>query len=201
MYSDGTRKTMSELQRMAGATRMRIAEEGAQLETLSKATTRAQKLVDSMFNLFASGATHHEREELMRILTSEESDIDISGVPPFPAALALANGQLPHVRTIRAARNNRINDEVVIFLSQVIRFSAVPAQVELLDISDTKVTERGLLFVLEMILERDEPFTLIAKGLVSSEGFALAGDLTGVGERFRKVFETVVLQRKSVIIF
>ncbi|KEG14219.1 hypothetical protein DQ04_00571140 [Trypanosoma grayi] len=167
MYSDGDRKTISELQRAAEATRARIAEEKAQLERVLKATARARRLIDELFNLFARELEKEERNALMTVLTSLSEEINLSEVPLLPVAIALANGNLDSAKYLRAAGNRFADDSSVIFLAYVLRFSPAILQVELLDISRTKVTEKGLVFLLEMMAERKKPFTLIATDRVS----------------------------------
>nr|CCC93639.1 conserved hypothetical protein [Trypanosoma congolense IL3000] len=189
MYSDGTRKTMSELQRIASTTRRRIAEESAHLEQLSLSTSRTRALADRLLDLFACGATSHEKSGLMRVLNSFEPDMDISEVPLIPVAIALANGQLPFVKRLRAAGNSRVNDDSVILLSQVLRFSPGRTQLEQLDISGTKVTERGLTFLLEMMADQGKPFTLVARNLVRHEACASPDHAGGATDPFRKALE------------
>ncbi|ESS70085.1 hypothetical protein TcG_02441 [Trypanosoma cruzi] len=169
MYGDGDRKTISELRRDAAAVRRRILDQTVQLQRVQNATARASRLIDQLLRLFATEVTENDRDALFAVLASISEDLDFSNVPLIPIAIALANDHFSNVKRIRAVRNRFLDDNSVIFLAHVLRFSPSLSQVELLDISGTRVTEKGLFFLLEMMEERETPFALIAKDRVPTE--------------------------------
>lgn len=173
MYSDGDRKTVSELQREAEMTRNQIVEEARQLERIKRITAKTQFSIDQLFRFFAREVeTEEERKTLIDILLSNAPDIHMETVPLLPIATAIANGRLSNARRIYASDNHFVEDNSLIYLVHVLRFCPQAAQIEYLDISNTRVTEKGMTFALEMMVERSSPFTLVCKGLVFLRGIA-----------------------------
>ncbi|GET93103.1 hypothetical protein, conserved [Leishmania tarentolae] len=176
MYSDGERKTVSELQREAEATRKEIIEEAQRLERIKKATTKTQFSIDQLFRFFAREVeTEREKKMLLDLLVSNPSHLHIECAPVLPVIIAIANGRMTNVQRLYATDNAFLDDSAFIFLVHTLRFLPQASQIDFLDISGTRVTERGMCFVLEMMIERNTPFTLIAKRLLipSSEAEAV----------------------------
>lgn len=166
MYSDGERKTVSELQREAEATRKEIIEEAQRLERIKKATAKTQFSIDQLFRFFAREVeTEKEKRMLVDLLVSNPPDLHIEYVPVLPVVIAIANGRMTNACRIYATDNAFLDDSVFIFLVHTVRFSPQACKIDFLDISGTRVTERGMCFVLEMMIERNTPFTLVAKRL------------------------------------
>ncbi|ORC93171.1 uncharacterized protein TM35_000024970 [Trypanosoma theileri] len=163
MYSDGDRKTLSELQRVAATLRNNITEENTQLERTRKAVARMQDTIDQMFSVFARETEKEGRNAFMSVLNSISEDVVLTDVPLLPIVIALANGHLSDCRRLYAVRNRYVDDGSIIFLAHVLRFVPATTEIELLDISETKVSEKALCFLLEMMLERETRFVLIAK--------------------------------------
>ncbi|CCW67098.1 unnamed protein product [Phytomonas sp. Hart1] len=175
MYSDGERKTLSELQREAEMTRLQISEAISQLEEIKKATAKTQFSIDQMFRIFTPEAkTEEEKKNLIDVLMTNSPEVHIECVPLLPIAIAIANGRLTNARSIFAANSPFINDECLIFFTHVLRFSPQATQIDYVDISGTVVTEKGICFILEMMYERDSTFTLVAKNVSIPLGAASA---------------------------
>lgn len=167
MYSDGERKTVSELQREAEATRNQIVEAAHQLELIKRATAKTQFSIDQLFRFFAREVeTEAEKKMLVDLLLTNSPDLHIECVPLLPIAIALANGRLTNARRIYAADSQFVDDSSLIFLVHVLRFSPQAAQIDFVDVSGTRVTEKGMFFMLEMIVERETSFTLMAKNVM-----------------------------------
>lgn len=166
MYSDGERKTVSELQREAEATRNQIVKEARQLERIKKATAKTQFSIDQLFRFFAREVeTEEEKKTLIDVLMTNTPDVHIETVPLLPIATAIANGRMNNVRRIYATDSRFVDDSSLILFTHVLRFSPQAAQIDWLDISGTAVTEKSLCVLLETITERDANFTLIAKNV------------------------------------
>ncbi|EPY41761.1 hypothetical protein AGDE_02163 [Angomonas deanei] len=166
MYSDGERKTVSELHREAEAIRNQIVEEALQLERIKKATAKTQFSIDQLFRFFASEAeTEEEKRMLVDILTSDTPDLHVECVPLLPIIIALTNARLSNTQRIFAEGNAKVDDSVLIFLVHVLRFSPQATQIEYLDISNTRVSAKGMCFLYEMLQERTHNFTLVAKNI------------------------------------
>ncbi|KAG5489918.1 hypothetical protein JKF63_00035 [Porcisia hertigi] len=166
MYSDGERKTVSELQREAEAMRKEIIEEAQRLEQIKKATAKTQFSIDQLFRFFAREVeTEEEKKMLVDLFVSNPPELHIERVPVLPVVIAIANGRMTNARRIYTADNVLLDDSTLIFLVHTLRFSPQAFQIDFLDISGTRVTERGMCFVLEMMIERNAPFTLVAKRL------------------------------------
>ncbi|KAG5489185.1 hypothetical protein GH5_00047 [Leishmania sp. Ghana 2012 LV757] len=189
MYSDGERKTVSELQREAEATRREIIEEAQRLERIKKATAKTQFSIDQLFRFFAREVeTDEEKTTLVDLLVSNPPDLHIERVPVLPVVVAIANGRMSNARRIYTTDNALLDDSTFIFLVHTLRFSPQASQIDFLDISGTRVTERGMCFVLEMMIERNTPFTLIAKRLLipSSEAEAVRDRYTSLMNMLRE---------------
>ncbi|AYU83387.1 conserved hypothetical protein [Leishmania infantum JPCM5] len=166
MYSDGERKTVSELQREAEATRKEIIEEAQRLERIKKATAKTQFSIDQLFRFFAREVeTEKEKKMLIDLLVSNPPDLHIECVPVLPVVIAIANGRMTNARRIYTTDNAFLDDSAFILLVHTLRFLPQACKIDFLDISGTGVTERGMCFVLEMMIERNTPFTLVAKRL------------------------------------
>ncbi|CAJ1012515.1 hypothetical protein Q4I28_007828 [Leishmania naiffi] len=167
MYSDGERKTVSELQREAEATRREIIEEAQRLERIKKATAKTQFSIDQLFRFFAREVeTEEEKRMLVNLLVSNPQDLHIESVPVLPVVIAIANGRMTNARRMYATDNTLLDDSVFIFLVHTLRFSPQACHINFADISGTRVTKRGMCFALEMMIERNTPFTLVAKRLL-----------------------------------
>ncbi|RNF11848.1 hypothetical protein TraAM80_00683 [Trypanosoma rangeli] len=169
MYCNGDRKTVSELIRDAAKVRRLIDAQAAYLEQMHGATTSARCLLNRMLHIFARELDVNDIDPLLTVLASTSEDLDIANVPLVSVAIALSNEHFTNTKHIRAVCNRFVDDNSVIFLAGILRFSPVASQIELLDISGTRVTEKGLFFLLSMMQEREMPFTLIAKDLVLPE--------------------------------
>eukprot|EP00796_Vickermania_ingenoplastis_P004992 gene4992-3587_t len=168
MYSDGNKKTVSELKREAQATRRSIAQEAKQVEELKKGTAKLQFFIDQLFRFFAPGVESEEdKRALVEIIVSNPPEIYLSRLPLLPIATMMANGKLTNTQRIFAADNPRVDDPALIFFIHVLRFSPQAAQVLYVDISRTAVTARGLFYFVEAMVERGKKFTLEARELVS----------------------------------
>lgn len=166
MYSDGERKTLSELQREAEATRNQIVEEAKQLDRIKRATAKAQFSIDQLFRFFAREVeTEEEKKTLVDVLMTNAPEVHIEAVPLLPIATAIANGRMNNARRIYAADSRFVDDSSIVFFAHVLRFSPQAAQIDWLDVSGTAVTEKGLSFLLEAVAERDSAFTLVAKNV------------------------------------
>lgn len=164
MYSDGERKTVSELLREAEATRNQIIDEARQLAQQKKVTAKVQFSIDQLFRFFAREAqSEEEKKALVDTLLTNAPDVYLGTVPLIPITIAIANGRMTNARRIFAVDNPFVEDSAFIFLVHVLRFSPQAAQIEHVDVSGTAITEKGLTFALEMMLERDTPFALVAK--------------------------------------
>lgn len=171
MYSNGNRKTVSELKREAQATRRAIAQEAKQVEELQKGTAKLQFFIDQLFRFFAPGVESEEdKRALVEIIVSNPPEIYLGRLPLLPIATMLANGRLTSTQRIFAADNPRVDDGALIFLAHVLRFSPQAAQVLYVDISSTSVTARGLFYLVEAMVERGKKFTLEARELISLPG-------------------------------
>ncbi|CAJ1037612.1 conserved hypothetical protein [Leishmania braziliensis MHOM/BR/75/M2904] len=167
MYSDGERKTVSELQREAEATRREIIEEAQRLERIKKATAKTQFSIDQLFRFFAREVeTEEEKRMLVNLLVSNPQDLHIESVPVLPVVIAIANGRMTNARRMFTTDNALLDDSVFIFLVHTLRFSPQACHIDFVDISGTRVTKRGMCFALEMMIERNTPFTLVAKRLL-----------------------------------
>ncbi|KAG5463867.1 hypothetical protein LSCM1_00040 [Leishmania martiniquensis] len=189
MYSDGERKTVSELQREAEATRREIIEEAQRLERIKKATAKTQFSIDQLFRFFAREVeTEEEKKMLVDLLVSNPPDLHIERAPVLPVIVAIANGRMTNARRIYTTDNSLLDDSTFIFLVHTLRFSPQACQIDFLDISGTRVTERGMCFALEMMIERNTPFTLIAKRLPipSSESEAVRDRYTSLMNMLRE---------------
>ncbi|EPY32144.1 hypothetical protein STCU_01707 [Strigomonas culicis] len=166
MYSDGERKTMSELQREAEATRNQIVEEARNLERIKKSTAKTQFSIDQLFRFFAREVeTEEQKKNLVDVLMGNLPDLHVECVPMLPISIALANGRLTNAQRIFAEDNALVDDSVLIFFVHVLRFSPQTAQIDYVDISGTHVTAKGLCFMLEMMVERRSAFTLVMRRL------------------------------------
>ncbi|CCW59929.1 unnamed protein product [Phytomonas sp. EM1] len=175
MYSDGDRKTLSELQREVEVTRTQISEAISQLEEIKKATAKTQFSIDQMFRIFTREAkTEEEKKNLIDVLMTNSPEVYIECVPLLPIATAIANGRMTNARSIFAANNPFINDGCLIYFIHVLRFSPQATQIDYVDISGTAVTEKGICFMLEMMYERESAFTLVAKNVSIPSGTASA---------------------------
>lgn len=183
MYSDGERKTVSELQREAEATRKEIIEEAQRLERIKKATAKTQFSIDQLFRFFAREVeTEEEKKLLVDLLVSNPPDLHVECVPVLPIVIAIANGRMTNARRIYATDNTFLDDSAFIFLVHTLRFSPQAGQIDFLDVSGTRVTERGMCFMLEMMIERNTPFVLIARRLLipSPDGEAVRSRYTSL---------------------
>lgn len=168
MYSDGNRKTVSELKREAQAVRRTIAQEAKQVEELQKGTAKLQFFIDQLFRFFAPGVeSEADKRVLVEIIVSNPPEIYLTRLPLLPISTMMANGKLTNTQRIFAADNFRVDDASLIFFIHVLRFSPQAAQVLYVDISRTSVTARGLFFFIEAIIERGKKFTLEARELVT----------------------------------
>ncbi|KAH9582023.1 hypothetical protein LSM04_002982 [Trypanosoma melophagium] len=189
MYSDGDRKTISELQRIAASMQKKITEESAQLERTRKAVVRVHDTIDQIFSVFARETEKEGRNAFMNALNSISEDVFLTDVPLLPIVIALANGHLSDCRRLYAAHNRYVDDGSVIFLAHVLRFVPANTQMELLDITGTKVSEKALCFLLEMMAERESQFVLIAKDRMPTDLPVEETYMQQFNELLRKVLE------------
>ncbi|RNF17182.1 uncharacterized protein Tco025E_04921 [Trypanosoma conorhini] len=187
MYGNGDRKTVSELMREAAATRRRLSYYAAHLERVQNAAERARSLIERMLRIFARELDANDRDNFLTVLTSTSEDLEIANLPLLPIVIALSNYHFTELKRIYAVGNCFVDDSSVKFLAYVLRFSPLASQIELLDISGTRVTEQGLCFLLDMMQEREIPFTLIAKDRVQTESSPDAE----VNERYQLLLEKV----------
>lgn len=195
MYSDGKKKTVSELEREAQAVRRSIAHKAAQIQELKNGSAKLQFFIDQLFRFFAPGVElEDEKQELVEIIVSNPTVVNLRSLPLVPIATLMANGRLTHTQRINAADNCLVTDGALIYFVHVLRFSPHAAQVVYMDISGTPVTSRGLFFLVEAIVERGKPFTLEAKGLLG-ESMPNSGDSLSFKTRLDDVLE--VAKKKS----
>lgn len=166
MDSDGDRKTLSELQREIEATRAKIAEEAQQLELVTRAMAKTQFSIDQLFRFFAHEIkTEEEKTMLVDIFESNYVDLHIENIPLIPISTAIATGRLSNARRIYAADSSFVDDTSATYFAHVLRFAPQATQIDFVDISGTAVTEKGIFFILEAVVERECIFTLVAKRL------------------------------------
>lgn len=166
MYSDGDRKTVSELQREAEVTRKEIVDEAQRIEGVRRSIAKVRFSISQLFDFFAKDVeTEEDRKLLVYLLMNDPPSLHLETISPLPIIITLANCRLPNARSFFFTGNHHLDDPLLTFFVHTLRFCPHARQVNFVDVSGTAVTERGMCHVLEMMIERRAAFTLVAKNI------------------------------------